>query len=262
MNLYERDFLKVLTSEEHRLQNDFEKYDNIHGIKNTRNDPRHCASNFEDRKFLWCHNSLFPNNYLYHLEPANLDIISESNNFSNIIYKAINENEIQSYIKDNKKWFIPASIYKEYNFGHHGAYLFPELALGREYVVDYALLGKNSDGYNLVLIEFEKANVPFMISTSNSESESVRKGITQLRDWKRWFDDNRQYFMISSGFKEKGVDIPTSRIFYCLVVSRRDLMIDKNSKNLRSQLCYEMNNTKIISYDRLVDNIVKIAYGY
>lgn len=56
--------------------------------------------------------------------------------------------------------------------------------MGSEYVVDYALLGRSSDGYSLVLIEFEKANVPFILTTSNTEHESVRKGITQIRDWK------------------------------------------------------------------------------
>lgn len=261
MNLYERDYTRVISETEKKLQNDFKKYENIKGIKRVSSDPRHSHPNFLEKKFLWCYNSLFPNNYLYHGELKNLNLQEESKQFYNIIYKSKNENEIQSYIKLNRKWFIPASIYKEYNFGHHGAYLFPELSLGSEYVVDYALLGKNSDGYNLILVEFEKANVPFMLVTSNTEHESTRKGITQIRDWKRWIDNNREYFLKSTGLRDKGVDIPTSRIFYCLVVSRRDLM-DIRASDLRSQICYEMNNTKIISYDRLVDNIIKLENGY
>ncbi|WHH58270.1 Shedu anti-phage system protein SduA domain-containing protein [Petroclostridium sp. X23] len=256
MNLYERDYSKIISEKERELQDAFERYDNIKGLKNTGDDPRHSHSEFECRKFLWCHNSLFPNNYLYYFEPSTMDLETESKCFKDVIYKAQNENEIQSYIKTSKKWFIPASIYKEYNFGHHEAYLFPELSLGSEYAVDYALLGRSSDGYSVVLVEFEKANVPFMLTSSNTEHESVRKGITQIRDWKRWLDDNREYFLKSSGFRDKGIDVPTSRIFYCLVVSRRDLM-DRKSADLRSQICYEMNNTKIISYDRLVDNIIE-----
>ncbi len=262
MNLYERDYTKIISEEEQKLQQMFIRFDNVRGIKSTGDDPRHSYPKFECRKFLWCHNSLFPNNYLYHLEPSTLDLAKESKEFRDVIYAAQNENDIQSYIKDNKKWFIPASIYQEYNFGHHGAYLFPELLLGSEYAVDYALLGKSSDGYSLVLVEFEKANTPFCRSSSNTEQESVRKGITQIRDWKRWLDDNREYFLKSSGFRDKSIDIPISRIFYCLVVSRRDLMNDSKSTELRSQLCYEMNNTKIISFDRLVDNIVKLSNGY
>lgn len=59
-----------------------------------------------------------------------------------MIYKAKNEQEIQKYIKQNRKWFIPGSIFLDYNFGHHDAYLFPEQKLGNEYAVDYMLLGK------------------------------------------------------------------------------------------------------------------------
>lgn len=261
MKLYERDYTRINSEHEKKLQEKFEIYDKSKGIKNTRDDPRNNEPEFEDRKFLWCHNSLFPNNYLYQGELEVLDLGAESIYFKYVIDNAKNENEIQKYIKDNRKWFIPASIYKEYNFGNHGAYLFNEMPLGSEYRTDYALLGKSSDGYSIVLIEFEKANVPFTISTSNIEHESVRKGMVQIKDWKRWLDSNREYFLRSSGFTDKGISIPTSRIYYCLVVSRRDLM-NSVDKEIRSQMCYEMSNMKIISFDRLVDNILKLNNGY
>lgn len=261
MKLYERDYTRIISEDEQKLQDKFETYNNFKGIKSTSDDPRNSHPEFEYRKFLWCYNSLFPNNYLYHSELSMLDLEVESNSFKVIINKAENENEIQRYIKNNRKWFIPASIYKEYNFGHHGAYLFVEMSLGGQYFTDYALLGKSSDGYSIVLIEFEKANVPFIISSSNTEHESVRKGNTQIRDWKRWLDYNKEYFLRSNGFTERGIDIPTSRIYYCLVVSRRDFM-NGIAKDLRSQICYEMNNVKIVSFDRLVDNILKLDNGY
>ena len=145
----------------------------------------------------------------------------------------------------------------DYNFGHHDAYLFPEQKLGNKYAVDYMLLGKSSDGYSIVLIEFEKADVPYLLKSSNSESESVRKGLTQIKDWKRWVDQNRDYFMRDLGLLDKGIDIPIYRIFYYLVVSRRDYM-DKTALDVRSQTMYEMQNTKIVTFDRLADNILKL----
>lgn len=93
------------------------------------------------------------------------------------------ENDIQRYIKENKKWFIPASLFEEYDFGHHEAYIVPEQMLGREYRVDYMLLGRNSIGHQIILIEFENVNVEYKLKTSNMESESVRKGLTQIKDW-------------------------------------------------------------------------------
>ena len=72
-----------------------------------------------------------------------------------------------SNIKLNHKWFIPGSIFLDYNFGHHDAYLFPEQKLGNEYAADYMLLGKSSDGYSIILAEFEKADVPYCRTTDN-----------------------------------------------------------------------------------------------
>lgn len=42
-------------------------------------------------------------------------------------------------------------------------YLFPEQKLGTDYIVDYMLIGKNSDGYSIVLVEFEDANTDFIL---------------------------------------------------------------------------------------------------
>ena len=113
------------------------------------------------------------------------------------------ENDIQSYIKNNEKWFIPASIFKEYNFGHHEAFIVPEQSLGAEYRADYMLLGRNSIGHQIVLIEFEDVNVDYKIQSANIESDSVRKGIAQIKDWKRWMDSNREYFMKSCGLSKE-----------------------------------------------------------
>lgn len=36
--------------------------------------------------------------------------------------------------------------------------------------------------------ETEKANTEYLIFIRNTESDSVRKGLTQIQDWKRWMD--------------------------------------------------------------------------
>lgn len=48
------------------------------------------------------------------------------------------------------------------------------------------LLGQNSIGHHIVLVEFEDVNVDFRLQTSNMETEAVRKGMAQINDWKRW----------------------------------------------------------------------------
>jgi hypothetical protein len=257
MNLYSRDYTKIITQEETDAQKLHKIWLEPMKIRGSTDTPMFTHPDFEVRKFLWNHNSLFPNNCLCRFELEELDFTLEADRLSEILDAAKTETDVQSYIKNNRKWFIPGSILKDYNFGHHGAYLFLEQKLGIEYIADYILLGENSDGHSIVLVEFEKPNSPFLITTSNSESESVRKGLTQIKDWKRWIDDNREYFFNSMGLKGKGVSIPVSRFFYCLVVSRRKHM-DERTRDVRSQICFEMQNTKIISFDRLVDNTKRL----
>ena len=96
------------------------------------------------------------------------------------------------------------------------------------------------------------------MKSSNPEAERDMNGITQLRDWNRGMDSNKDFFMKNSGLYSYGIDIPTSRIYYYLVVSRREYM-DERATELRSQLIYEMRNLKIVSFDRLVDNIRKLS---
>ena len=192
---------------------------------------------------------------------TSFDFDDEADQYHDVIYKAKNEQEIQQYIKQNRKWFIPGSIFLDYNFGHHDAYLFPEQKLGNEYAVDYMLLGKNSDGYSIVLVEFEKSDTPYCRSTANIESESVKEGLAQIKDWQRWMLKNQDYFMRNIGLTQKGIDIPIFRIFYYLVVSRRDYMNDI-AHDMRSQTMYDMRNLKIVTFDRLEENVRKLANNH
>ncbi len=96
----------------------------------------------------------------------------EAKNFLDIINEAKKENDVQRYIKkSNQKWFIPLSILKAYDFGHHFSCVVPEFQLGSQYRLDYLLVGKNSLGYQFVFVEFEDVNVDFRIKTANAETE-------------------------------------------------------------------------------------------
>ena len=189
-----------------------------------------------------------------------IDLDYEAEQLLKVLDSAKKENDIQNYIKENKKWFIPASIFKDYDFGHHEAYISVEQPLGAEYKADYMLLGRNSIGHHIVLVEFENVNVDFRLQESNMETEAVRKGMTQINDWKRWMDNNRPYFLQSCGLSDIGRNIPTWGITYCLVVGRRKRM-DDTSNQMRGQIQYE-RGVHIITYDRLVDNILKLGNGF
>ena len=65
--------------------------------------------------------------------------------------------------------------------------------------------------------------------------------------------------MQSCGLSDIGGNIPTWGITYCLVVGRRKRM-DDTSNQMRGQIQYE-RGVHIITYDRLVDNILKLGNG-
>lgn len=190
----------------------------------------------------------------------NIDYKKESVLFLDKLNNSQNEHEIQNYIKNGKKWFIPLSvIYNDYGiYNAAGNYFYKELELGKEYKADYAILGHNSDGYKLLLIEFETPNKTKILQNSTNDwTKEVRKGITQIEDWKMWFNNNRDYFIKSMHYTEENIDLKQSQIFYLLVISRR-VCFDTRANNKRSQYCYENRNINIVSYDRLVDNIERL----
>lgn len=191
----------------------------------------------------------------------NIDLDKEADQLQKILDSATKENDVQRYIKDNQKWYIPASLLRDYDFGHHSVYLIPEQSLGCEYRADYMLLGNNSIGHHIVLVEFEDVNVDYAITSSNSETLAVRKGLTQIRDWKRWMDNNRQYFLNSCGLSPIASTIPSWGIHYCLVVSRRARM-NEVSNQMRGQMQHETPELHIVTYDRLVDNVRKLTNGF
>ena len=205
---------------------------------------------------------IVPDNFINfeNIKTTNIDYEREADALLSVLDSASKENDVQQYIKQNQKWFIPISLLKDYDFGHHSAYLIPEQSLGSEYRVDYMLLGNNSIGHQIVLVEFEDVNVEYRLKSSNSESVAVRKGLTQIRDWKRWMDDNRVYFLKSCGLSKIINNIPSWGIHYCLVVSRRNKM-DEISNQMRGQTQHESPELHIVSYDRLIDNVRNLVNG-
>ena len=189
------------------------------------------------------------------------DFDYEADELLNVLNKAEKENDIQQYIKNNQKWFIPASIFECYDFGHHEAYIVPEQQLGHKYRADYMLIGRNSIGYNIVLVEFEDVNVDYKIKTYNAETEAVRKGIAQINDWKRWMNDNRMHFLRECIPADFISNVPPWGIRYCLVVSRREKM-DNVANDIRGQQSEHDPSLKIITYDRLVDNVRRLSNGF
>lgn len=136
--------------------------------------------------------SLFPNN---HLDIVDLQKIEQLTKLTEKFHQMIdnpnsNERSILNWIRENRAYFIIASIMKgPYNFGHHDAFIFPEFQLGNTYQVDYLIVGRNSGGYEFIFVELEHPNKNITLADGHL-GDAIRKGERQVIDWKYWLEAN------------------------------------------------------------------------
>lgn len=254
MKLFERDY-QNLTADEKKLER---KIRNKYTIQLGKLKAYNSKMFNEFPKAVRHYNSLFPNNYLDVVDLKDEIKLKRLNQqFLNIVEdREIIETDILRFIKENRAYHIIGSIFSEYSFGHHDAYLFREFQLGNSYQVDYLLVGKSSDGYNFIFIEFE--NPYGRITLTNGEfGDVIRKGLNQINDWVFWIEES--YSLLSESFeKETNNQLPkefykldTSRMNYVVVAGRRN-DYKKKTNNLRRRLLKE-KNIKLLHYDNLYD---------
>jgi hypothetical protein len=135
---------------------------------------------------------LFPGNYLDEkILSKTEELKTICDDFKSLLYD-INtcEREILNFIRDRRAYHLIGSIQKKnYNFGHHGTFIFPELQLGTTHQIDYLMLGRNSDGFHFVFVELESPYGKITIGDGD-EGEVIRKGLNQVDDWDRWLEEN------------------------------------------------------------------------
>lgn len=205
--------------------------------------------------------SLFPNNHLdivdLQKENALYPLIE---GYSQIIENELtNERDILNWVKENKAYFIIASIMKSYySFGHHDAFIIPEFQLGNSYQVDYLLIGKSSDGYQFVFVELEHPNKNSTL-TSGHLGETFRKGLMQVNDWDSWLQGNySSMFETFNKYRNSEHTLPIeflkydrSRIHYVVVAGKRDHFNEKTYEIKRQKLSSE--RILLLHYDNLND---------
>lgn len=211
--------------------------------------------------------SLFPNNFI---DP--ITIMNNVGHFNEILHdfklllsnRATTEQDILRFINRDGGYFIAASlITKGYGFGHHGTYMFPEFPLGSKYVVDYLLIGSNSDGLHLLFVEFEDPYKRITLK-DGSFGDGIRKGIEQIEDWKLWLDSNyhhlREYFEsrispFDQALPRELYTYKRYRIHFAVVAGRREHYTEKTYDR---RIARSQNNLDIYHYDNLVDQASKL----
>ena len=206
--------------------------------------------------------SLFPNNYLDIEDLKDEDMLKALiSNFCDFLDNDnIIERDIAKFIKDNKVYFIIASILKSnYNFGHHDAFIIPEFMLGNSYKVDYLLIGKNSGGYEFVFVELENPYGKITLK-DGSIGDVFRKGIKQINDWDEWLEANyislretfQKYKHPNEQLPNEFISLDKTRIHYVVIAGRRDEFNERTYKERRRYS--DKQKILLLHYDNLCDS--------
>ena len=255
MNLYDNDYLNC-TEELLKKSEQIEKRNtDMFGFINSN-------YYFELPKEVRHYKSMFPNNFLdiadFTIE-ENRKKMMEQNEQARILInnQKSNELELKKFIKDNRAYHIIGSILKKnFNFGHHGAYIFPEFQLGSDYKCDYLIIGDSSDGFKFVFVEMESINDKPQINKGYF-SEALRKGINQINDWQMWLEKNfgslnfKKYKSKIKELPEEFFKYSSTRMNYVIVCGRRkdyDGEIRDNCRKLKAD-----SNILVINHDNLID---------
>lgn len=270
MKLYDRDYFTIT---EYEIR-EWEKIKNEEKVNiPDKNIHFHQSLYFKYPLAIRHYLSLFPNN---HIDVFALNDFNEK--YRNILDKFISlinnketsERDILKFIKANEAYYIICSILrKNYNFGHHDLYLFPEFELPPDYKTDYLIAGSSTGGFEFVFVELE--NIYNNITLKDgSFGETIRKGLSQIEDWDTWLESNfsnlKLVFEKSSNKKDsiprEFIDFDKSRIHYCIIAGRRE---DYKEKTYRLRRKYKSErDILILHYDNLVDysKLVLEKHGY
>jgi hypothetical protein len=260
--LYDRDY-KTLTAKEQELWEQAEEIINGSRIRTAEMLNEYYGIM---PKAALHHRELFPNNYLDIDDLKDKELLWKiQSDFLALLDGGANERDVLSYIRNNKYYFIVGAIFRynifHFNFGHHNAFLFKEFPLSTNHIADYLLIGKNSNGYNFIFVEFESPTG--RITTSDGDfGEVIRKGISQVNDWRRWLMAN--YSSLSTEFDKHIGSVKKNlprefykfdrgRMHYVVVAGRRTDYKDK-TYILRGEI-FKDDGITLLHYDNLLDGI-------
>lgn len=206
--------------------------------------------------------SLFPNNFIdaVDLTKISAELHATLSQFEILLEKPdTTERHILNFLRDEEAYFIVGSLLKkDYRFGHHALFIFPEFNMPPSYKADYLLVGENSDGHHFVFVEFE--NVYGDITVKNGDyGKTIRKGIKQIDDWEFWLEKNFSHLeLVFESSKNKSKLLPDefrgfdrTRIHYVIVAGRRKDYSERTYRLRRSNR--DQRKLSIIHYDNLVD---------
>ena len=269
MNLYKRDFLSGLTSQEEAILNTISQQK--HNLDSTN--IRRICSDKDLPEAVRHYYSLFPNHHIDIFqwdESAYLDQLNDT--FHSLITDSnTGERQILHFINHTPAFHIIVSLiftrraflnsFFNFGIGHqprfHEIYLFPEFPLGTDMRADYLLVFNTSGGYEFIFVELESPNGN-ITKQDGSLGNAFTKGLRQIEDWKAWLESN--FSTLTSYFERKTKYIGSlPREFYRYDSSRMHFVVvaglrkDFSDKTYRLARIYrDQHKTQLLHYENLL----------
>lgn len=119
---------------------------------------------------------------------------------------------------------------------------------GGEYIPDFLLCTRNSNGYQWILIEIESPAKP-LLNGKGLPSAKLTEALGQVRDWRSWIRPNIAYAQTQLGYR----DLTAEATAYVIMGRRANL----NPKHATRYRELSDDRTKVMTYDRLIDSMAR-----
>jgi hypothetical protein len=217
--------------------------------------------------FVYKYDSLFPNFNINFLDiEENYDSFQKKiENFkTGLCEKFKKERDVLRYLKYQGASFMITSVLRDFDFGHHDRYIFPEFALGDYYKADFLVIGKSSGGYEFIFIELESPCKG--ISTKNGDfSVSINKGLKQVNEWNRWIQNNfksirytlEKYKKPEKNLPPEFFDLSMERIHFAVIAGRRK-HYNPNTYQRRRELKRGRLGVRLFHYDNVIELSIEL----
>lgn len=162
------------------------------------------------------------------------------------------ESEVHRFLESNPQFLVQALV------GGHGRYQRSKKRLGSEFVPDFLVADMDSYGINWHAVEIE-APCKKVYRQDGLPTQHIHHAIAQIRDWKSWLRDNRDYARrprSENGLGLIGID---SRLPSLILIGRREAFPERYNDFRREQA--DRHRILIHSYDWLLDVAIRNKSG-
>lgn len=167
--------------------------------------------------------------------------------------RATSEHAIQTFLEENSE-LIPLPFKRGY--GVHLNMVISKLRLGPSLVTDFAVLTRDSDGFDVVLIELEKASKQFFVKSAPYPTETAQftAALAQVRAWKAIVERDKASIINQLRPIMKPSSGDSVSFKYLLLYGTKGEMDGNDLKRVRFRTYYDDHATdfKVMGYDSLL----------